>query len=372
MMSKKIHKIWLGVALIALVLAGGLGYLAYSYYNTEYSDIRIVEEYSEIASANSEFAYFSKDILRYSRDGVALYNKKGEELWNYPCQMQSPSVDICSGTAVIGDIGGTSIIVLTEEGVKGEFATARPIERLAVSAQGIVGAILKGETTPHVCCYDAKGTVLVEQKASLANTGYPLDLALSANGKQMIVTYFSVSGGAISTDVVFYSFENDTQEHEIARKTYKDTMIPSVSMLDGSKVVLAGDNKLIFWKNAKEPKEICTITIDGELKQCVTQNNMTAVVVKGKSSKGYELRVYEGDGSEAFSTSFTGEYSNIKVAGGKVILYEGERCLIYNMYGVKKYEGSIGADIKDLVPQGGWNRYLFLGADGMQKVQLTK
>lgn len=371
-MLKKIHKIGIAVGVVVLVLACGLGYFIYSYYHTQYDSVRIVSEDAGIASGNSEYVYFAKDILRYSRDGVALYNKKGEELWNYPCQMQSPQVQICSGTAVLGDVGGTSVLVLNEEGVKGEFATSRPIERLAVSAQGIVGAILKGETTPHICCYDAKGNVLVEQKASLANTGYPLALALSLDGKRMIVTYFSVGGTVVSTDVVFYSFEGKREDHEIARKSYKDTMIPSATVAEGSKVVFAGDNKLIFWKNAKTPKETGVVTIEKEIKQCVTQNDKTALVLKSQSSKGYELRVYEGDGSQVFTTTFQGEYSNLKIAGGKVLLYEGSNCLIYNMYGVKKYEGSVNMDIKEIVPLGGWNRYLILGAEGMQKIQLTK
>lgn len=371
-MLEKIHKIWIAAGVGVLILACGLGYFIYSYYHTQYDSVRIVSENSSIASGNSEYIYFAKDILRYSRDGVALYNKKGEELWNYPCQMQSPQVQICSQTAVLGDVGGTSVLVLTEAGVKGEFATSRPIERLTVSAQGIVGAILKGETTPHICCYDAKGNILVEQKASLANTGYPLALALSPDGKRMIVTYFSVGGTVVSTDVVFYSFEDESEDHEIARKTYKDTMIPSVTVLEGSKVVLAGDNKLIFWKNGKNPKETGVLNIEKEIKQCVTQNGKTALVLKSQSSKGYELRVYESDGSRVFATTFQGEYSNLKIAGGKVILYEGSKCLVYNMYGVKKYEGSVSMDIKELIPLGGWNRYLLLGAEGMQRIQLTK
>ena len=78
-----------------------------------------------------------------------------------------------------------------KDGLKGEIKTTGPIQKLVVSEQGIVGVVLKGESTQQIICYDAKGNILVEQNTSLANTGYPLDIAISNNGEALLVSYLS-------------------------------------------------------------------------------------------------------------------------------------------------------------------------------------
>ena len=75
--------------------------------------------------------------------------------------MKNPIVEVCKGTAAVGDQSGTSILVFQKDGLKGEIKTTSPIQKLVVSEQGIVGVVLKGESTQQIICYDAKGNILV-------------------------------------------------------------------------------------------------------------------------------------------------------------------------------------------------------------------
>ncbi len=61
----------------------------------------------------------------------------------------------------------TAYYVFTEDGLKGEIETTLPIEKISVSNQGIVSAILKNENTPRIISYDATGNILVEQQITL-------------------------------------------------------------------------------------------------------------------------------------------------------------------------------------------------------------
>lgn len=371
-MWKEKRKIWLFVG-IGIVLATAVLLLVFHYLtNQTYTDFRVVEEKQELSSVNGNYLYFAKGILKYSRDGVALYSKEGEELWNQPCQMQNPTIATCDGMAVLGDVGGTSVMVLSEEGVKGEFQTGRPMERLTVSSQGIVGAILKAETAPQICCYDAKGNVLVEQKTSLVNTGYPLGLALSKDGKRLLVTYLLTEETEVSTRVLYYSFEDGVSQHELCEATYSGKMIPVASYLSDSLCVLAGDGMLSFWKGNGTPKETEKVTFDREIKTLVCQEEKVALVLKNEDGKGYELQVYNKNGNRLFMETFQESYSHLTICQNQIILYEGSKCLIYNTQGTKRYEGDLGMTIRGLVPVSGWNKYLLLGADGAQKIQLKK
>lgn len=371
-MWKEKRKRWLfvgvGMVLFVTVLCFSLHYLT----NQTYADFRVVEEKQELSSANGNYLYFAKGILKYSRDGVAFYSKEGEELWNQPCQMQTPTIATCDSMAVLGDIGGTSVMVLNEEGVRGEFQTGRPIERLTVSAQGIVGAILKAEISPQICCYDAKGNVLVEQKTSLTNTGYPLGLALSKDGKRLLVTYLLTEETEVSTRVLYYSFEDNVSQHELCEATYSGKMVPVGTYLTDSVCVLAGDGMLAFWKGNGKPKETEKATFDREIQTLVCQEEKVALVLKNEDGKGYELQVYNKNGNRLFMESFQESYSHLTICQNQIILYEGSKCLIYNGQGTKRYEGDLKMTIRGLVPVSGWNRYLLLGADGAQEIQLKK
>lgn len=370
-MWNKKQKIWIIAGIMTLLVAILVLTAGFLYMNHTYTDIRIVDSTEKSGSDQNHYAEFARGILQYSRDGIGMYDNDGDELWNHPCQMQSPTAEICENTAVIGDLDGTSVIVLTRDGVKGEFQTSRPIECLTVSAQGIVGAVLKSEMTPLICCYDAKGNILAEQKASLSNTGYPLGIALAPDGKTLLVSYLLTNETTVSSRVVFYSFADDSEEHVIAEETYADTMIPTVAFLDGTSSMLVGDNKLIVWKGISAPKEESCTEISGEIQKVTYHGGKIAMTLKNKDSSGYRLCVYNDRARLLFSKSFKQEYNQLKLSHNQIILYEGSRCMIYNIHGTKKYEGDIGESISDLVPISGWNKYILLSTEGIRKIRFV-
>ena len=100
--------------------------------------------------------------MRYNRDGVVFLNKKNEEKWIQSTQLKNPIIEVKEKAFAVGDIGGNSILVFSEEGLKGEIETSLPIENMAISDQGIVTVLLKNETAPKIISYDAMGNVLVE------------------------------------------------------------------------------------------------------------------------------------------------------------------------------------------------------------------
>ena len=68
-----------------------------------------------------------------------------------------------------------------------------------------------------VVCYDATGNVLVEHRASLTGTGYPIGIALSPNGTRLQISYLCVADGVEATRVGYLNFDN-TEE---ANKEYQ-------------------------------------------------------------------------------------------------------------------------------------------------------
>ena len=94
---------------------------------------------------------YKRQVLKYSKDGIALVNRKGDEEWNQPYQIKNPIVNTWQDEAVVvADKGGNTIMVMDKKGLKGEMQTALPVERVSVSSQGIVCAVPVSYTHLHI------------------------------------------------------------------------------------------------------------------------------------------------------------------------------------------------------------------------------
>ncbi len=368
-------RMWSRIAIIVLaVVLLVIGVVLVFRYST-YKRLKILKSYESEGVGDGNYIPFSDMVLEYGRDGISLLNRKGEEKWNQPCQIANPIVDICGGSAVVGDRGGTSMYVVKESGVKGEIQTTRPIERITVSAQGIVGAVLQDEESPIITCYDSKGNILIEQKTSIKKTGYPIDMALSESGEVLLVSYLYANGGTVSTKVCFYHFGEagkDKEDFIVAQKEYEDVIAPTVCFLNGSKSMVVTDSSLILYKGTKSPKEVKEIHFDSEIQSVASNGNYVAVVLEQPEGKRYQLRLYETDGKLKMSVEFGEKYAHMQVVGKQVVLYEENRCRIYNNAGICKFHGTFEKDILNVYPIKGLNKYMLISANAFHEVRLAR
>lgn len=372
--QKNRRHMWIALGAV-VVLAVALLIFLIIYGRQTYERTEIVGTYENAASDNGNYIAYAGGILRYSRDGVALFDIEGEELWNQPCQIQSPIIEMCGDTAVLGDKDGTSILVLQRTGIKGEFQTARPIEQLAVSAQGIVAAVLKDETTPQLVCYDAKGNVLIEQKASLLNTGYPLDIAISSDGETLLVSYLCINETTVSTDIVYYNFGDEraeTSQYEVARKTYGGQMIPTVAFLDENISVLISDEGLILWEGTTNPKETILEAVPGEIAQVAYNEKYISLIVENAETAEREVHMYNKKGQKKLVKAIDKDYANIIMSGRELIMYEENQCFVLNASGIVKYDGEVDISMETIIRISGLMRYIVAGNSGIYKIQLKK
>lgn len=72
------------------------------------------------------------------------------------------------------------------------------------------------------------------------------------------------------------------------------------------------------------------------------------------------------------SQDFKGEYSNVKLCGGQVILYDGKKCCIFMRNGIQKFAGETDNNIMEIFPIAGVNKYIVMSANGMEKIRLVK
>lgn len=370
---KKRKKIIMLIISIVLVL-GIVGCYFFIKYQT-YDYIETIKTYENTSTDNANYKRCLDGILRYSRDGVALLSDAGEEIWNQPCQMSNPVVEICGNSVAIGDKGGTSILVFQKKGLKGEIQTTRPIEKISVSSQGIVSAILKDDESPLVMCYDAVGNILVENVVSITTMGYPVDVALSKDGKTQIVSYLYTEENEITTKVAYYyfgEFDEKKKEYPVLEEEFQNTVIPVAAFVNESTSILVADNGIYFYKGLQKPEEIGHVELKKEVQGVVYGDNLVAVIVRNNETTGYKLNVYDLKGKLLSSVDVENEYAKMQVVEGQIILYDGQLCSIHHKDGICKYQGKMDENILEIFPISGLNKYIVINASGFHEVQLAK
>ena len=369
------RKRWKKTGIIAgSILAVSIG--IYLLINLQtYTSVRTVDTYPDSGAASNEYKQFADGVLKYSRDGISYLDQKGSEVWNQPYQIQNPVVDVNETSGAVADKGGNAILVFNEEGLRGEIETDLPIERISVSEQGIVSVILIDESSSQILCYDAAGNILVEHKTSVNGTGYPMDAALSPDGEILQVLYLYTQDGTITSRVAYYNFgqegESET-DHQVTEQEYKDVVMADGFFMNQSVSAAVGDNMLTIFRGKSVPEEAVKVEIDKEIKSVFHSQKYIGMILKNEGKEGYELRLYNDRGQMAMSEDFSGDYSNVKICGSQVIMYDGKNCSIFTRGGIQKFEGEMNSNILEIFPVAGVNKYIVMNENGMEVVRLVK
>lgn len=340
-----------------------------------YTKVRVSDTYPEKGASDNSYVQFLDGVIKYSKDGIAYMDQTGKEVWNQSYQIKNPMLDVNNKSVAVADKDGNDILIFQEEGLKGEVHTTMPVERISVSEQGIVSAILKNESAMKIMCYDIKGNVLVEHKTTLAGTGYPIDIALSADGNLMQVLYLYTQKGQIVSRLHYYNFGDAGEgktDHQVTAENYKDTILASGFFMNAETSAAVGDNRVVIYEGKDTPEQVANIKLDKEIKNVFHSEKYVGLILKNQGKSGYELRLYDKTGKVVLSKDFKGDYKHVKICNNQVIMYDGKNCNIYMKNGIQKFKGETDSNILEIFPVEGVNRYIIMSANGMEKVRLVK
>lgn len=336
----------------------------------------VTKIHTEDINSNNRYVTYGDNILRYGKDGMGILNKNGTELWNAPYQISNPLVSMTGDSVVIADRNGNKIMVIGQDGIKGEIEAALPIEKVSVSSQGIVAALVKDDKSSKVICYDAVGNILAELVVSLTTVGYPLDVGISYDGTLIFTTYLQYNEGIMNTIYRCYSLasaDESSTEKIIIEETLPGVVAPSTFFMNEKMAVVASDNKIFLYNMMDIDLEAVEIPVDKEIGQIFYNESYLGVMLKGTSADtGNELRIYNEKGKQIATMNYVGEYANIQIIDQQVILYDGARCIIYKINGREVFEGTLDVEVSTILPRFGLNKYLVIGKDSIVDIRLRR
>ena len=358
---------------LAIIAAAAAAVIVFIQRRTFHS-YKVVSSSDQEDTASTKYMELGDNILRYRGEGASLVDTELQTLWEVDYEMQSPVVDVCDGTAVIADQGGTSMVIVDEEGQTGSVTTSYNIVKARVAKQGVVAAILDGGEDTWINFYAADGSMIAENQTRVDEPGYPLDLSVSEDGLLIMVTYQFVEGSSTKSYVAFYNFGTVGQnkvDNIVSGFTYDDVVIPQVAYLDKDTAVAFRDDGFSIYIGKQIPKEAANVKVKQEIVSTFYDENNIGLVFKSNGDSKYTMKVYNTSGKKKFERSFSIPYTNIRMSNGQVVMNNSSQVCVITDQGAVRYNGTIDEGTINDFFKVGYNRYMLILDTGIDLLKFT-
>ena len=313
-------------------------------------------------------------ILTYSKDGVNCSDTKGTVLWNQTFEMQNPIVSSQGKTAAIADYNGRNIYVMSKESFLGEISTNLPIRNIAVSANGVVAAVLDDSAVTWIYLYDSQGNELGYFKTRMKNSGYPISVALSENGQLVLVSFLYVDSGEIKSKLAFYNFGQvgkNESDNFVSGYDYSNTVVPFVGFMNSSTAFAVADDRIMFFTGSQIPTSAAEQLFDEEVQGVYYSNNYVGLIYLNTNGENrYRIDIYNTSGNRVLSKEFNIDYTDIVFCDDYFVAYNELECLVCNMNGVEKYSGNFKNTVYALIPTKNATRFVLVTQDSLETIEL--
>lgn len=367
------YRIVLSVLLVAAVLA----FLWIQWRDKVFTESEITASVPVTIVQGATVENLDGNILLYSKDGASCMDPKGNAVWNRTYEMQTPMVSISGQVSAIGDYNGRSIYVMDKNGEKGTVNTNLPIRKFCVSSNYVVAAVLDDADVTRIYLYNAAENTeqpIVQARATMDKSGYPVDIALSPNGKIMAVSYLYVDSGSMKTSVAFYNFGevgNNKTDNYVSGYDYVNTIVPFIRFMDNDSAFGVSDDRIVFFSGSERPVNVASNLLEEEVQSIYYNEDYVGLVFHNQSGEtAYRLDVYNASGSRIHSQLFDIEYTDIIFNKNQVIIYSGLDCQICNMNGVDKFVGSFEKTTTLVVPTNSLYRYVTVTSNSIDTIEL--
>ena len=346
------------VSVIVLIVT----FLLVYYKNRRYTKITVTNSVDRVSIETNSYVNNYGSIIVYSKDGVSCINEKGSMIWNMTYEMQNPMLKRSSEYVGVGDYDGHKIYVVDSAGTVSEIDTTLPIRDFSVSKEGLIAAILEDSTNSWVNVYNVKGEKIVEIKATMSKTGYPLCVAIS--GEVMAVSYLHVDSEVMKSGVTFYNFggvgENVT-DRIVSSYEYPDAVVPTVDFMNADTLMALADNRLMFYEGSKIPKSTADILLsDSILGVYYGKNNVCLVGYDSSGEDKYRIDIYDTKGRKTGSYRYNMDFKDILVSNGQVLIYNEGQCIIVDTDGNEKYNDLFEDPVLFIATTDSAKKYLFV------------
>ena len=365
----------LRLVLFAVAVIAVLGFWLYNqlYVFKDYVISR--SEAVEVASG-TKYISAGKLFYRYNSDGVSCVSRNGDKKWSITYNMQAPIADICDTTMAVAEQQGTQVYIVGEDGLIGNFETQYPILKVRVSKQGMVAVVQAQENITWINLYQADGTVVANDKTTIGETGYPMDVDLSPNGQRMAVSYLGVKEGILRSSIVFYDFGTLGQKKEnniISSIPYQDTVLPEIYFVNDSRTVAVADNGFYVFGGGDEPEQTAEVDFDEEIIGSFHDDSQIGFLFLNEdadSDQEYCMELYGYNGRRKKTRKMDATFDNIKIENDQILMYNEKGFDVFTKTGRLRFTSAYEKEVEDLFYFGSFRTYLVITKDSFDWIRI--
>ena len=355
------------IAVIAAVAAAIALIVTFIQINRSYSSYTIISSESREDEAGAKYTYYKEGYIRCSGGGVERVNIDGEKVWNTVHNMTNPSVKTRDNIICISDINGNTIEVFDENGLVSRADTQFSILQTEVSSSGLVAAVLQDNDDNYINMYDKAGEYIYSIKTSIRGDGYPVDIAVSDDGKKLAVSYVRTAGNLMETGVRFYDFgsgEKDSAETGMFNN-FDGKPVGVVEFFGNDTVVAVAGESVTFYSadNSKEKKRVET---EGTVNKVIFEDDKFALIY----SSG-RICVYDPSGKVMSDVETDELYSDYHFYDNSIIMKNDNSFAVMDISGKYITKQDTEIPVIELVPNGAKDRYFFINERFIQRIRLT-
>lgn len=367
---RKLVTMIVAVAVIAVIIL--VCYISYTNY--AYTGYEVISSVEEIQTDNSHILSFGTRFLSYSADGIRCTNEKGDDIWSCPFEMQNPMIEINGDYVAAADYVGRTIYVFNGTGELGTIQTNHPIRDIEVAGNGVVAAVLDNGDVTSISLYYYDGSEIGFFRTTMSKSGYPLDIAMSADGTLVAVSYLYLDKGVLTSKVAFYNFgevgQNKT-DNLVGGYDYQNEIVPLVGFMNDSTSFAVANDRLMYYKGSQRPTNLTDILLKEEIRSVYYGDRYIGLTYLNPTAESrYLIDIYNTSGDLKNTLPIDMEYQEIFFIDDYVVIYNAASCIIYNINGKIKYQGDFDESVLLMIPTDSVLKYVLVLQDQIQTIVL--
>lgn len=371
----QVLRVALGILGVAAVLAA-LGLLIYYRVRTGTYSRAIYSQIVESETTNgTQYLMLGNRIVSYSRDGISCMTMDGTQVYNVTFEMQQPLEARAGNMLALADYNGSQIYIFNANETVGNISTSLPIRAISVAENGEVAAVMDDQDTTWIYIYSAGGETIAYFKTTMAQSGYPVSVAISPDGTLVAVSHLMASSDGVDTSIAFYNFGGvgaNSVENNVSGFNYNGEIYPYIQFMNNSTCVAVSDTRIAYFTGSEIPEAGTNIMMSGQALGVWCNDKYLAVLYQDTTGDAqYNMKVYGTGGSVVGDYTFTMDYSEIQLAGDRIYMNNAQECMIYTVDGVQKYSGTFADDVRKLIPSAtSRTRHAVVTDAGIQEMRL--
>lgn len=373
--KQKRKKVSLTIVIVFIVV--GVLLMGLIFFNSKlrsYNGYEIVHTTELSNTTGSTYLSYKTGVLKLSRDGVEAMNAEGKVLWNVGYNMKDPIGVVCGNYSAIADRGGTTFITINGHGDTNTINTKFPIEQIEVASQGVTAVLTSNGEDNYIEIYSFDSqTKLLDMNTNTDKHGFPVDIALSMDGKKLITSYIAIEGDTIKSWVTFYNFSEYGKNltDSTAGTVSFENIIPEIKFLTNDLICIYKDNGFILYKMKELPEAVAIEDINEEIESTFSNSSMIGFIVRGAESDGSKkLILYNYSGKKELEQKIQVSYEKVTMTDDLIIFYSPLTSDFYNLRGKHLFTSTFSKNVNYIFPTDKSNYLLYVSDAAMERIQL--